>query len=174
MLRPEIDSTNMRRLVREMKNLNPELRKAFVDGLKKDLQPMANELAEMVPKQPPLSGMAHKGRTGWNSSIKGTAYVTPSGRNSLARIEIFGRGAQKAALKIADLAGTKMTYVKGRQGLNFINNLNAAGYPLWKNRGGRFVWAGFMKMRPQMLHFAEKTLEKYSALINKRVYGLAA
>ena len=121
MLRPEIDSANMRLLVREMKNLNPELRKAFVDGLKKDLQPMANELAEMVPKQPPLSGMAHKGRTGWNSSIKGTAYITPSGRKSLARIEVFGRGAQKAALKIADLAGTKMTYVKGRQGLNFIN-----------------------------------------------------
>lgn len=174
MLRPEIDTAGMRLLLQEMKNLNPDLRKAFIKELKRDLQPMANELAAMVPKQAPLSGMAHKGRTGWNSSIAGTAYVTPSGRSSLARIEIFGRGNQKAALKIADLAGTRMTYVKGRQGLNFINNLNRAGYPLWKNRGGRFVWAGFMRMRPQMLHFAEKTLEKYSSIVNTRLYGLAA
>lgn len=173
MIRPEIDSTQLKVLVREMKQFDPELRKSFVKGLKRDLQPFADKLASMVPKEPPLSGFGHKGRTGWPSKIRGTAYVTPSGRKSLARIEIYGAGAYKAALKIADLAGTRMTYVKTREGLNMIDVLNRR-YPLWNNRGGRFVWSAFMARRPDMIRFAQDVLDEYSSFINKKVYGLAA
>jgi hypothetical protein len=169
MLTPTIDARELKRALAIMKQFDPELRKFFIRDMKSGLKPIADDIAQQVPKNAPLTGFGtHRGRTSW-SPVKASVNVTPASRKSLARIEVFGQGAQQAALKITDLAGTRGSFVKTRNGRKMIDSLSQR-YPLSANgRGGRFVWRAFMENRPQMLHFADKVLTKYSNYINQYI-----
>jgi hypothetical protein len=166
MLTPQIDTKELKRALVLMKQFDPELRKFFIRDMKSGLKPIADDIAQQVPRNAPLVGFGtHNGRTAW-SPVKASVNVTPSSRKSLARIEVFGQGAKQAALKITDLAGTRGSFVKTRNGRKMIESLSSR-YPLSAGgRGGRFVWRAFMQNRPQMLHFADKVLTKYSNYIN--------
>jgi hypothetical protein len=171
MLKPEIDAKDLKRALALIKQFDPELRKFFIRDMKSGLNPIASAIAGEVPTSPPLSGFGrHDGRTAWGP-VKGSVSVTPAGRKSLARIEVFGQGDRKASLKIADLAGTRGSFVKTRNGAKMIDRLSGR-FPLSAGgRGGRFVWSAFMRYRPQMLHFADKVLTKYTNHINKFILG---
>ncbi len=173
MLKAQVDITELKKLVSEMKQLDPDLRKYFVKELKSDLQPFADKIQGWMNKnaRPPLSGFGgHDGRTQWPSSVKATAYVTPSSRKSLARIEVFGRGRHKAAVKIAELAGTKGTYIKTTQGEALIQELNRR-FKTKNQKAGRFVWQQFIARRGDMVHFIEKTLNEFADIVEGRKRG---
>lgn len=172
MLRAEIDRQQLRNAVDLMKKFDPELRRFFIKDLKKDLAPMANSIAASVPTKPPLSGFgSHSGRTAWGP-VKASVHVTPSSRKSLARMQVFGAADRQASLKIAELAGTRGRFVQGPRGQTMIDRLQGR-FPLSaRGKGGRFVWRAFIDNRPQMLHFADKVLVKYSKHINKFFLGL--
>jgi len=179
---PVVDSSMLREAAKRVKEIDPQIRKDLINGLKTDLKPYAAQIASGVPANPPLSGFAHNGRTRW-SKITGSAYVTPGGgRGSLARIEIYGRGEARAGLKYADLAGTKNNFQDGKmsnrgrspsymvngQGRALARNLQQR-YPLSAGgKGGRFAWAGFMKHRPAFLDVVVKRLDEYSSKIERR------
>jgi len=173
MLTAHVDTSEIKKLVSEMKELDPDLRKYFVKELKSDLQPFANKIQNAMNRDanPPLSGFGgHSGRTAWPTSVKATAYVTPSSRKSLARIEVFGRGSNKAAVKIADLAGTKGTYMKTASGAALIQELNRR----FKNpnqKAGRFVWQAFISRRGEMVTLIEKTINEFADLVERRIGG---
>lgn len=171
MLKPEIDAKDLKRALALIKQFDPELRKFFIRDMKSGLSPIASNIAGQVPSKPPLSGFGrHNGRTAWGP-VKASVNVTPSGRKSLARIQVFGAGDRKAALKIADLAGTRGSFVQTRNGAKMIDRLSGR-FPLSAGgRGGRFVWKAFIENRPQMLHFADKVLTKYANHINKFILG---
>jgi len=173
MLTAHVDTSELKKLVSEMKQLDPNLRKYFVKELKTDLQPFADQIQGWINRNanPPLSGFGgHGGRTAWPTSVKATAYVTPSSRKSLARIEVFGRGQNKAAVKIADLAGTKGTYVRTTQGEALIQELNRR-FRNPNQKAGRFVWQQYISRRGEMIHFIEKTINEFADITERRISG---
>ena len=173
MLTAHVDTTELKKLMSEMKQLDPSLRSYFVKQLKTDLQPFANGIQNWMNSNanPPLSHFGgHNGRTRWPTSVKATAYVTPGSRKSLARIEVFGRGQHKAAVKIADLAGTVGTYIRTTQGEALIQELNRR-FRNPNQKAGRFVWQQFISRRGEMIHFIEKTIDEFAKMTERRING---
>jgi hypothetical protein len=185
-MRATVDSSALREAAKIVREVDPEIRKGFIRDLKTDLKPYANKIAKDVPTlgtPGAMRGFGHGGRTRWGP-VQGSAYVTPGGgRGSLARMEIYGRGQTRSALKIADLAGTRQNYNNGLyakigssplyfingQGQDMVSRLTDFGKLSANGRGGRFVWAGFMKHRPAFLRKAVDRLDQYSDAITRRV-----
>jgi hypothetical protein len=185
-VRCEIDSSDLRRIARKVRELEPAIKKEMVDGLKSDLKPYAQQIAGDVPTlgvPGAMRGFGHGGRTAWGK-VQGSAYVTPGGgRGSVARMEIFGRGQRRAAFKIADLAGTKEDYGDGLyatvgtspwyfingQGRDMVSRLADFGRLSANGKGGRFAWAGFMKYRPRFLNVTIDRLDKYAQKVGERI-----
>jgi len=182
---PEIDSRKLRLVAAKVKEIDPQIRTEFIRGLKTLLQPYANDIAKDVPTlgQPKrVRGFgAHRGRTAW-SPVKASVFVTPGGgKGSVARIEVFS-SPNHAALKIADLAGTKGQYNNGNysKGGNYSYLINGQGQDMVSaltdvatlsanGKGGRFVWAGFMKYRPMFLDRSVKALNDYAGKVGQRL-----
>lgn len=175
---PVVDTSLLREAARKAKEIDPQIRKELINGLKDDLKPYAQMIAADVPqlgRPGAMRGWNHGGRTRW-SPVQASVHVTPGGgKGSVARIEVFGRGEAKAALKIVDLAGTRQNYGYGLQaklgtqnwytnvgqGQDMVSRLSDFGLLSAKGKGGRFVWAGFMKYRPMFLDRVVRQLDKY-------------
>ena len=60
--------------LRELGKINPSLKRELNKDIRNILKPLLSEINQSIPSAPPLSGMAHNGRTGWgnrkNSVIK--------------------------------------------------------------------------------------------------------
>lgn len=184
--RVEIDSSKLRLIAREVRNIDPMIRKSLIKTLKDDLTPYAKDIAGDVPtlgRPGAMRGFNHTGRTRWGK-VSGSAYVTPGGgRGSVARIEIYGRGETRAAFKIADLAGTKQNYRNGLyakvgtspwylingQGEDMVSRLTDFGKLSANGKGGRFAWAGFMKYREVFLRKTIKRLDEYARQVGERI-----
>jgi hypothetical protein len=185
-MRATVDSSALRQAAKIVREIDPEIRKGFMRDLKSDLKPYANKIAKDVPvlgSPGAMRGFGHSGRTSWGA-VQGSAYVSPGGgRGSLARIEIYGRGQNRAALKYADLAGTRQKYNDGAmakigdrnlytirgQGRAMVDRLDQVAKLSQNGKGGRFVWAGFMKHRPWFVKVAISRLDQYSDAITRRL-----
>jgi hypothetical protein len=185
-MRATVDSSALRQAAKIVREIDPEIRKGFMRDLKSDLKPYANKIAKDVPTlgtPGAMRGFGHSGRTSWGA-VQGSAYVSPGGgKGSLARIEIYGRGQNRAALKMADLAGTRGNYGNGLyakqgsatsyfingQGQDMVSRLTDFGKLSANGKGGRFVWAGFMKHRPWFVKVAINRLDQYSDAITRRI-----
>jgi len=185
-VRAEIDSTQLRKVARKVREVEPQIRKDLINGLKKDLKPYANQISRDVPtlgSPGSMRGWRHSGRTEWGP-VQGSVYVTPGGgKGSIARIEVFGRGQRRAAFKYADLAGTKKNYNDGNmsnkgesptyringQGRAMVDRLNDFGKLSEGGKAGRFAWAGFMKYRPVFLKVTISRLDEYAQKVGERI-----
>jgi hypothetical protein len=60
--------------LRELGKINPALKRELNKDIRNILKPLLADINQSIPTSPPLSGMAHNGRTGWsnrkNSVIK--------------------------------------------------------------------------------------------------------
>jgi hypothetical protein len=170
-LRATIDVRQLRQANKLVAQIDPGIRAGFVRDLKSDLKPYARKIVNDIPARgnPPLSGMGNRGRLGWGT-VASSQHVTPGGgKGSLARIEIYGRAPFKAGFKMADLAGTS-TYTSTPQGFS-MNSALQTRFPLSQNgRGGRFVWRGFMKYRPDFLRVVMFRLDQYCFEIERRMF----
>jgi hypothetical protein len=98
--------------MRELGKINPALKKELNKDIRAILKPMLNEINQSIPSAPPLSGMAHNGRTGWpnrkNALIKIDSRKPRRGLNETTTkvpvniVRIVTKGAPVA---IADMAG---------------------------------------------------------------------
>jgi hypothetical protein len=181
---PVIDSSALRLAAKQVKAIDPEIRKRLLRGLKADLAPTGAKIAALVPQlgvPGSVRGFGHKGRTGWGK-VKASTHVTPGGgKGSVARFEIY-TSPNQAALKIADLAGTKGQYGNGNyskggnqpyfingQGEDLVSRLTKVAPLSAGGKGGRFVWANFMKERPELIRRVEAKLEIYAQEISKGI-----
>ena len=62
--------------LRELGKINPSLKKELNKDIRNILKPLLSEITQAIPSAPPLSGMAHNGRTGW-----------PNRKNPLIKID---------------------------------------------------------------------------------------
>ena len=50
--------------LRELGKINPDLKRELNKDIRNILKPLLKEINQSIPAAPPLSGMAHNGRTG--------------------------------------------------------------------------------------------------------------
>jgi hypothetical protein len=95
--------------MRTLQALDPAIKKEAVAEIKSAAEPLRSAIASRIPTTAPLSGMAHKGRTGWGKR-GGTTVSTKYGGRARARggkdvtplVSIVLKGA---AASIYDMAG---------------------------------------------------------------------
>jgi hypothetical protein len=129
--------------MRELGKINPSLKKELNKDIRAILKPMLTEINQSIPTSPPLSGMAHNGRTGWvnrkNAQIKIDNRKPRRGLNSIGTtvpvniVRIVTKGAPVA---IADMAGKAGGMTSRREGKYQRPNFGRAlpGDP------SRFMW----------------------------------
>ena len=168
MIRAEVDSEMIKRLVKELKEIDPALGRQLGKDLKSELRPFAQSIQNEMPTESPLSGLVHNGRTGWDPA-RVTISATPGagwGR-AFARVVIEGH-PRPAALKIAEFAGSSNYTKSTGPGRSLSRNLDRAGYPLVKGRGGRFGFAAYYRKQPEMLQIIQKVIDRFVKMTNKR------
>jgi len=131
--------------MRELGKINPSLKRQLNKDIRGILKPMLNEINQSIPSSPPLSGMAHNGRTGWpnrkNALIKIDSRKPRRGLNSIgtkAPVNIVRIVTKGAPVAIVDMAG-KSNGTKSRRETKYQRpNFGRAlpGDPsrfMWKN-----------------------------------------
>lgn len=170
-----IREADLRNVLRELRQLDPNLRKQLQKDMKSGLAPTVDKLASGVPKQSPLSGFATR-------SSRGTAYnwgavrgntLTPLGKRAkkpgfvpVVSMRFRSRGKTNAGFEIMELAGSK-TQGKTPQGRAMISALNAR-FPIRQGLG-RFVIPEAKDEAPEVLRVAKGIIERYVALVNRRI-----
>ncbi len=186
MLQSRVSVDNVNMVVRELKQFERTAVRDLRSDLKISLGPLAQEIAARIPREPPLSGMRHRGRTRWRGVNKPVVEFTPgrsrSGGNKLVNIRFTG-GARGLGFDYAELAGIRRRPARGmsrpyerrdRPG-TFQHRLNGQGDAFINalaqetGRGpGRFMFLQAVKKRPQLILLATKSLDSAARKVNRR------
>ena len=163
-VRPVIEGADLRSSLRMLKTVDPDIVKDLRRSLRSAVGPDAKAIAAAMPRTPPLSGMANRGRLAWAGKFSGTVVVTPGrGRKGVSNlVGLRIRGNPDAGFRMAELAGSK-SRGSTAQGRAMIANL--PGNP----RGGRFAYARFVKDRANLIKKAEQVIESFVGRLNKRL-----
>ena len=164
---PKLNAEYVSRVIKAMRNIDPQMVKDLRTGLRSNLKPLANRVVAAVPTTPPLSGFARGTGTGW-SKVTGTVSFTP-GRsrktgNSLVSLRVGQRTAR--GVYIAELAGSRSSGLTAA-GANLITVLNSRK-PM-KGRGGRYIYNEFRKQRPLAISIAESILNRTFKDLEKKL-----
>lgn len=130
--------------LRELGKINPSLKKELNKDIRNILKPLLSEINQSIPTSPPLSGMAHNGRTGWGNRKNSVIKIdTRKPRRNLNEprmsvpVNIVRITTKGAPVAIVDMAGKAAGRVSKREAKyqrpNFANAL--PGNP------SRFMWA---------------------------------
>lgn len=155
---PTLDADQVRKALKALKAVDETAVKDLRQELRSQLSPIAKQVADAVPKAPPLSGFANAGATGW-STVTGKTSFTPGKSRKTGSSLVSIRVQPKAArgIYIAELAGSRSSgYTVAGQSLIAVLNSRA---PM-QGRGGRFIYAKFRMLRPDVIRIAEGILDK--------------
>lgn len=167
MLNVTVDGASIRLAMKELDNINPELKKTMKKELATELESIANEIKSSVPSTAPLSGMVNNGRLRYGKVRKPLVSVTPGrSKRGVSFISIKVGASPEAGFQMAELAGSR-NQVKTRQGANFIKVMNER-YPM-RGKGGRFAYTTFRQLRPEVIAKATAIVERYMALVNRKL-----
>ena len=170
-----IKEADLRTVLRELRELDPNLRKELQKEMKSGLSPIVDKLAATVPKQSPLSGFATASSRGtkynWGA-VRGST-VTPLGKRAkkpgfvpVVSMRFRSRGKTNAGFEIMELAGSK-TQGQTPQGQAMISALNRR-FPIRQGLG-RFVIPEAKGEADAALRIAKEIIERYLALVNRRI-----
>lgn len=130
--------------LRELGKINPALKRELNKDIRNILKPLLAEINQSIPSSPPLSGMAHNGRTGWsnrkNSVIKIDSRKPRRNLNEprmSVPVNIVRITTKGAPVAIVDMAGKGGGTVSKRESKYQRPNFAGAlpGNP------SRFMWA---------------------------------
>jgi hypothetical protein len=165
-------------VLRELKALDPALRKELVAEMKAGIKPIGSDLLSKIPSAPPLSRFSPQlGSSPYVWRKPSMVVRTPLAKRGkkpgtfpVVSIQ-FNDRRPNAGLSILELAGTKNI---GRKkggltpaGQAMIRNLNSR-YPV-QGGLGRFVIPDFKKKQADATRVAVKILEKFAAKVNRRL-----
>jgi hypothetical protein len=166
-----IKEADLRVVLQELKQLDPNLRKELQQELRSELKPFASALRDNIPKQSPLSGFdknnTNSTRYSWQTVTPGIK--TPLGKRSkgpgvypVVSMSFTGRN-KSAGFNIMELAR------QGRspQGNAMVAALNRK-YPV-QGGLGRFVIPQAKKGQEQVVRIAKGIIEKFVGKVNRRI-----
>jgi hypothetical protein len=168
MITPTVNAEKIRDAVKELRNVDPNLVKELRKELRSKISPLARQVADNVPTDPPLSGFGNTGSTGWSDVVPKISFTPGRSRktgNHLVSIRVQPRAA-KRGLYIAELGGSRTRGASNR-GRAMIRNLNSR-YPM-KGRGGRFAYTKFRLLRPDAVNLAKDALNRYVTQVNRKL-----
>jgi hypothetical protein len=167
MITPKVDAQYVREAIRELKQADETLLKQLRKDLRSKISPVAKQIANNVPDEPPLSGFGRETSFGW-SPVRPTVSFTPGNSrrrgNHLVSIRITPTGKARG-LYVAERAGAKNG--KNNRGRAMIRNLNRV--EKMKGKGGRFAYAKFRLLRPDVVQLAIGIVNDTIKTINKRL-----
>lgn len=162
-----LDAKQVRLALKALKEVDANVVKDLRSELKSKLGSIANQVADAIPVEPPLSGFANAGGTRW-SKVTGKVSLTPGrpkypGTSSLVSLRVSPPKSARGIF-IAELAGSR-TLGSTLAGQNLITVLNQR-QPM-KGRGGRYIYAKFRMLRPDVVRIAEGILNGTFAKLEK-------
>jgi hypothetical protein len=171
-----ISAENLDVVLRELRALEPNLRKELVAEMKAGVKPIGSALASKIPTNAPLSGFAPGNNASspyvWRkpSMIVKTPFAKKAkkpGFYPVVSIQ-FNDRRPNAGLSILELAGTRnIGRAKGGltpQGAAMIRNL-----PPMRNGLGRFVIPEFTSKQAEATRIAVQILEKFAQKVGRRL-----
>jgi len=175
-----VSAENLKDVLRELRNLDPALRKELRDEMKGAIAPLGSSILAKIPSAPPLSGFA--------SNVGESPYIWRKPRMTV-RTPFAKRASKPGAtypvvsLQFADRrpnAGLSRLGVAGsansggkkggvaQRGRNMIEGLSTGGYNV-KAGLGRFAIPEFKTKQPQAERIAREILTRFSAKVNRRL-----
>lgn len=154
----------VRETLRDLGQIEPTLRKESVRSIRAAAEPLRAGVAAKIPTTPPLSGWAHKGRTGYTRAS--TRVVTKYGgrsrrdRDTWPLVSITIKGT---AGSMFDMAGRRSAG-NTEQGMAFVAGLNAAG-----GTASRAAWPTAERMLPQIQASVLAAIKATSAQMNRNL-----
>ena len=177
----QVNSADVARAFRILKQLDPDLVKEFRTGLQSDLKPAAKAIAAKYPTSPYLSNLEGGTRFSYNretgnidvkenwkwSQVVGKVSITPGksrkgvGRNNLVAIRMQYKGAIPWVTDFAKADSADLS----PQGKALIRNIESR-FPSWPN-GGRIFYREFQARRGDIFDKAENIMGKFIDGINR-------
>lgn len=171
-----LEKNNVDAIIRELKQVEPNLVKEFRAEFKSEIRPFANSLKTNIPPRSPLSGFSPRATSARDPYMwkKPSAKIDVNfrsrrrnrGEYSIVRI-LFSDKRPNSAFSILETAGTQNPGGITYRGANMIRGLAKRGYPLG-NRG-RWVIPQFYNNQAEITRKAVTILEKYTAKVNRRL-----
>lgn len=187
MLQQRVTVQGVDDVVRELKQVETTSVRQLRSDLKMKLNPLAAEIAARIPREAPLRGMRHRGRTRWRGVNKPVVEFTPGrsrrGGNKLVNIRFTG-GARGLGFDYAELAGIRRRpprpmskpYERRDRPGTFQHRLNGQGDAFIQalaektGRGpGRFMFLAAIKRRPELIALAIESINAATKKINRRL-----
>jgi hypothetical protein len=161
--------TGMAEVVVTLNGIDKDIVKRARKDLRTAAQPVARAVKSNIPREAPLTGMQHMGRTGWNlSGVKVNVRVNFSKKaerrgSQLVSIVAGSKGLGGAAFEIADMAGRKSSG-STRSGKAMIRELNNTS-----GRASRFVYPAAQAALPYVENSVRDTIRQLQRDYNKRL-----
>lgn len=174
-----VSAENLQTVLKELKALEPNLRKELVAEMKDDIKPIGTDLLSKIPPAAPISGFSPtRGESPYVWRKPTMIVKTPFAKRAkqpgtfpVVSIQ-FNDRRPNAGLSILELAGTanigKNKAGLTQRGRNMIKGLDTAGFPIKKGLG-RFVIPEFKERQSEATRIAVGILERYAAKVNRRL-----
>lgn len=167
----------VRETLAEIKAIDEKLYFQCIKEIKQVTEPLSDAISASFPTNPPMSGMANRGRLGYKkpkvTSKFGGRRPKDKDEWSLVKIIVSGAAAQMIDLAAnSDNGGKSRSYKvngqnrshrKNGQGDQMIRNLNSYGQP------SRYVWPTANKMLPMISLAVFQAIEEVSRIVNKNL-----
>lgn len=157
--------SNVRELMRQLKSIEPELRKELVRDLKAVAKPVQAAVVARIPNNPPLRGMNGRGRMSWNNSVNYKGRRVPaksvqvkfrSGGSRRAGVtSLLSVQAMSPVVAMIDMARHGRT----EQGKVMVSRLGS--------HASRYVWPAAESALPQAEAAAQRILNAASLKISR-------
>lgn len=164
----------LKETLRDLNKLDKELSKEIRKDIRKTVQPLADAINQARPGGAPLSGMDHRGRTGWNNrknvavkldTRKPRRYVDRPGRTVTNVVRVVTKDAPTAIVDMAGRAGGNASRApQARQRPNFVPALNARLGP-----ASRFMWPTADDKLPEIEAATRKIIERVEQIMNRNL-----
>jgi len=168
--------------LRILRDTEKEVYTDLIKNIKTLVEPARNNIIQTTPFLPPLSGMLHRGRTGW-TGIEAKTEVTPFGlKGSMGgrRVVSIGvYGTPGAGFEIADMAGRKsqvgrvgLSREYTRNGRKMRHRLNGQGTALIRNlpnKASRYAYPAVEEKFPVIQAGVLALLDTTAAKMNRRL-----
>jgi hypothetical protein len=169
-----IKKTDIKNVLKELRELDPNLVKELRVEMRSALKPTVTKLAGGIPPVSPLSGFASpsaKGTRYFWTKVRGTT-KTPLGKRgkkpgtSPVVSMSFKSTGKPAGFEIMELAGSRSSGLTP-QGRNMISALNRIA-PIQKGLG-RFLIPNAKNEIDNVVKVARKIVDNYAAKVNRRI-----
>lgn len=172
MIDQKIDAVSFKQLKSEFRELDREVRKKTVGGIKKSIGSVTSRMQGEIQSSvnsPPMTGMGSGGPNNrWAyPNVKPSLRLSAGPGKAVAQITATGKGRYKRMFALTERAGSRSSGFTdaGKRMVRVLDERNK----LVKNRGGRYAFRAFLKFRPQLHDTVERELNVLAARLNVRL-----